>query len=183
VLVPGVYGVAWGCSLDLDQSLIPTEDAAGGDVLGFGGTGGSLWTDANGGGGASDASDGASNADAANDASDASGDVAAPVSIDCDTVSCEAPEVCCYDSVAGGSCVTGPNPCSAISIACDSTADCADGELCCVIESLVTCSTDCAATAGALQFCKTNSECSSGVCGPLPSVVASLLPPGYMSCE
>lgn len=184
-LLPGVYGLVCACSLDLDESLIPTsEDAASGDVHGFGGSG---WVDANGSDGPGpDGSGGASDANAEGDVSDATGEGGAPAGIDCDPTSCDAGSYCCFES-AGGVCAKDPATCTSVAIGCDSTTDCVGGDRCCLVDSdTVACQPVCpdVPLQGPTQFCKLNSECEgSGVCGPLPPLLAALLPPSYKSCQ
>jgi hypothetical protein len=176
---------AHACSLDLDSSLIPGAggDASVGDAQSFGGfEAGGAWSDAKPDGTSTDANDGS---DATTETSTEAGD-SGPVNegIDCGgTQSCTA--VCCWDGNAGF-CAQDPSDCTNLSLGCDATDDCGPGEVCCLlsIAGTVGCANGCADTQiGAIQFCDGDTECTAGMCGAPPSIIASLLPPGYQTCQ
>jgi hypothetical protein len=148
VLVGGALG---GCGDDFETTVPPPVGDDGGSNGTSGGTSGTS------GGGADDAGieGGASSGSASN-----------PGKVSCGASECTlGTQICCQSFNDAGCIAQGAN-CSAVEVECDETADCPDGQRCCLERSgsgsgRARCQKNC--NAGRF-LCKTNAECGDAAC-------------------
>jgi hypothetical protein len=96
-----------------------------------------------------------------------------PGHVVCDNAPCAVPaNFCCGTAGNGGfteTCETAGTSCGGLSAACDETADCAGGQICCLVATSFTsanlaCQTGTSCSGGlfSIQVCRTSAECESG---------------------
>jgi len=175
LLVCGVAGALGGCGSS-DATIADTGTDGGGSGTGTsGGTSGMPGTDGGGGtDGSSGGADGGSGTDGATDGGggDGGGQTSSPDKIPCGNgMQCTTPaEVCCVTGTGLGSadagCQAAASPCAGGSLKCDEKADCTGGDICCAGFGGGTGGSECKTACSMMQaqLCKTNAECTGGVC-------------------
>jgi len=108
---------------------------------------------------------------------------AGPATIECGATACDiaAGQGCCIQGGASGTC-TQSTVCATTGffLACDSSSQCAGGQVCC-FDIGVTNGSQCESTCAGAILCSPGVQ---GDCpGAKPNCVAATLPPGYHSCQ
>jgi hypothetical protein len=90
--------------------------------------------------------------------------------IDCGMTTCDAATEQCCGTMGGASCITTGDPCQGVTLNCSSSANCTNGDVCCVSGGPGSAEASCAPACedppgpvGPIQLCADSAECPPGI--------------------